>query len=443
MNDLLEASSSTGEFSPPERHDDTPEATRGTILLLDDDTSLREVITDFLTDSGYTVVAVQNGAEGIRQMVAQEFSVILCDLMMPTLPGDMFYRAAERIRPRLCERFIFISGGTQNQQASDFIARVNGYVLRKPFTLSLLLDSIALAEVRSAFVSVFDPRVPGVGGAPVNPRADPYLERIAALQQELAAAAEVPAPTPGEQAAPDEPLPSREPEHRPAEFARLPLPAPQTPVLQRLLGALRAFRPITRASALSRAVVLPALALGLVLAGNVGLRIPRARNLATAAVADRQALEAQWQLVAGQQIQAEEARLDYSSWRERAARLTAESKRRGWTGALRVISDAAGPDIALHSVAAHGDDGTRGGCKLLIQGVATGRTPQAIAGAFRDALQRDVERTFATVVGTDFDRLQDEPENATAPEDQQRASFRIILRIGPDKPRNSESKTAK
>jgi len=71
------------------------------VLLLDDDTALRDVITDFLTDSGYTVVAVSNGAEGIREMVARDFSVILCDLMMPTLPGDMFYRAAERIRPRL------------------------------------------------------------------------------------------------------------------------------------------------------------------------------------------------------------------------------------------------------------------------------------------------------------------------------------------------------
>jgi len=66
-----------------------------------------------------------------------------------------------------------------------------------------------------------------------------------------------------------------------------------------------------------------------------------------------------------------------------------------------------------------------------------------IAGGFRDALQRDVERTFATAVVTELDRLRDEPENATAPADQHRASFQIILSIGPDKPRNSENRTAK
>jgi len=62
----------------------------------------------------------------------------------------------------------------------------------------------------------------------------------------------------------------------------------------------------------SRTPVLAAVALGVVLAVDIGIRIPRARDRATAAVVDRQALEAQWKLVAAQPIQAEEARRAHS-----------------------------------------------------------------------------------------------------------------------------------
>src|SRR6476620_8953382 len=63
------------------------------VLLLEDDPAFKEIMTDFLKETGFEVVAVMNGVEGVHQVLASDFEVILCDMMMPTLPGDMFFRA--------------------------------------------------------------------------------------------------------------------------------------------------------------------------------------------------------------------------------------------------------------------------------------------------------------------------------------------------------------
>src|SRR3954469_4831938 len=98
------------------------------ILLVEDDPAFQEIMRDFLTESGFNVVAVQNGVEGVHEVLASDFEVILCAMMMPTLPGHMFFRAVERMRPPLCSRFVFMTGHRGNQKVNDFINLVNGTI---------------------------------------------------------------------------------------------------------------------------------------------------------------------------------------------------------------------------------------------------------------------------------------------------------------------------
>jgi len=119
------------------------------VLLLEDEPEFKEIMTEFLVENGYEVRAVQNGVEGVHEVLASDFEVILCDMMMPTLPGDMFYRAVERMRPHLCERFIFMTGYRGNTKANEFIELVNGTVLTKPFQVDDLLELIAFVQVRT------------------------------------------------------------------------------------------------------------------------------------------------------------------------------------------------------------------------------------------------------------------------------------------------------
>jgi hypothetical protein len=54
----------------------------------------------------------------------------------------MFYRAVERTKPSHCQRFIFITGYRGNEHIEDFIRKVNGTVLWKPFATQQLMDAI-------------------------------------------------------------------------------------------------------------------------------------------------------------------------------------------------------------------------------------------------------------------------------------------------------------
>ncbi len=123
------------------------------VLILEDDPTFKEIITDFLTENGYDVRAVQNGVEGVHEVLAGDFEVILCDMLMPTLPGDMFFRAVERMRPHLCSRFIFMTGYRGNVKVNDFIRLVNGTVITKPFHVDDLLELFAFVQLRTTLLA--------------------------------------------------------------------------------------------------------------------------------------------------------------------------------------------------------------------------------------------------------------------------------------------------
>src|SRR5580698_7412560 len=123
------------------------------VLLLEDDAAFKEIMTDFLKESGFEVMAVQNGVEGVHQVLASDFEVILCDMMMPTLPGDMFFRAVERMRPHLCDRVVFMTGHRGNPKVNDFISSVSGTILTKPFHVDDLLEMIAFINVRTMLLA--------------------------------------------------------------------------------------------------------------------------------------------------------------------------------------------------------------------------------------------------------------------------------------------------
>jgi DNA-binding NarL/FixJ family response regulator len=74
--------------------------------------------------------------------MATDFSIILCDMVMPNFPGDMFYAAVERVRPKLCKRFIFMTGHQGDRKIEEFIRRIRGLMLWKPFQMTILFDTI-------------------------------------------------------------------------------------------------------------------------------------------------------------------------------------------------------------------------------------------------------------------------------------------------------------
>jgi len=115
------------------------------ILLLEDDAAFGESLQLFLESHSFTVTRVPDGVEGLRRIAATDYDIILCDMVMPNLSGDQFYLAVERTKPHLCKRFVYMTERQADPQTEDFIRRVQGLALRKPFPLADLLTAITIA----------------------------------------------------------------------------------------------------------------------------------------------------------------------------------------------------------------------------------------------------------------------------------------------------------
>jgi len=74
------------------------------ILVVEDAADIREVFTVLLRSEGATVVAAANGREATEAVARQHFDVILSDLGLPDVPGDVLIRqllAASRNHTRV------------------------------------------------------------------------------------------------------------------------------------------------------------------------------------------------------------------------------------------------------------------------------------------------------------------------------------------------------
>ena len=114
------------------------------VLLLDDDVEFVEALKALLESQNFLVTTVENGADGLREIMSLDFDVIICDLIMPHMPGDMFYLAVKKTKPHLCNRFIFITGYSENPRVDKFLKEVNGLVLIKPVLADELVSTISL-----------------------------------------------------------------------------------------------------------------------------------------------------------------------------------------------------------------------------------------------------------------------------------------------------------
>jgi DNA-binding NtrC family response regulator len=118
------------------------------ILMLDDGISLK-LQCEALSDAPDTFVTLaRTGAEAVREIMETDFDVVICNMQMPQMPGEMFYRAVERVKPGLCNRFIFVADAATSRRAEKFIENVDGLLLFKPVKISQLTRMVTLASAR-------------------------------------------------------------------------------------------------------------------------------------------------------------------------------------------------------------------------------------------------------------------------------------------------------
>ncbi|GJQ20312.1 MAG: hypothetical protein HBSIN02_06670 [Bacteroidia bacterium] len=119
-----------------------PKGNNETILLVDDEASVREITAETLQMFQYRVLVAENGVEAVAQFArhAEEIDVILMDLMMPVMDGPSAIRAIRKLRP---DALVIASSGLVPGEGHGPLDGLQVQaVLQKPYTAEHLLKTI-------------------------------------------------------------------------------------------------------------------------------------------------------------------------------------------------------------------------------------------------------------------------------------------------------------
>jgi len=115
---------------------------RKLILVIDDEASVREAVTDILELEGLQVLTASDGAAGValyRERQA-DISLVLLDLSMPGLSGEETCRELRKINPDV--RVVLSSGYNQVEATQDFTGLGLAGFIQKPYDAATLIKEI-------------------------------------------------------------------------------------------------------------------------------------------------------------------------------------------------------------------------------------------------------------------------------------------------------------
>lgn len=124
---------------------------RHTILILDDEERICETLADYLRDMGHFVVECGDGATALEELRANNFTLAIVDLRLPSIDGNTFIKQANLLRPEL--RYVihtgsleYTSGDVEQELAGSRIMAVLSKPVERMQVFSDILDCIGRME---------------------------------------------------------------------------------------------------------------------------------------------------------------------------------------------------------------------------------------------------------------------------------------------------------
>ncbi len=138
----LPASEAVEAQSASQANQSLPQGGGELVLVVDDESSVRQVARKLLERNGYRVIEAAEGAEGITQYVAhqKEVPVVVTDLVMPVMDGPAFIRVLRRLNPQV--RVIVMTGYQSKLSLPADLGVLGEAHLSKPFTGPMLLQTL-------------------------------------------------------------------------------------------------------------------------------------------------------------------------------------------------------------------------------------------------------------------------------------------------------------
>jgi signal transduction histidine kinase/CheY-like chemotaxis protein len=149
LDAAVHASAAAAKYvTVPDRDEGSPAHARlrsplsGRVLVVEDEPTVARLIADVLHDEGLVVEVLLDGREGLRRIAERRFDLVICDMRMPGLDGQQFYRQLAKSGSALQYRFLFVTGDVIAPATQAFLEQNHLPHLAKPFRVEELTERV-------------------------------------------------------------------------------------------------------------------------------------------------------------------------------------------------------------------------------------------------------------------------------------------------------------
>ena len=131
---------------------------KGRVLVVEDELTVAQLIADMLADLGFAADVFQDARRALVSALNRNYALIICDMKMPVLDGQHFYRALAEAGSPLASRFLFVTGDVLSLATQEFLRKHRLPFIAKPFRLEEFSEKVAAVVNQALPASSLQPQ---------------------------------------------------------------------------------------------------------------------------------------------------------------------------------------------------------------------------------------------------------------------------------------------
>jgi len=122
--------------------DESKKVAKAKILVVDDEPTILQLLSQILTGEGHKVQTVDNAHDVLVRIKRESYHLILLDIKLRGISGTELYKSIQKIAQSLARRVVFITGDVMGVDTRDFLSKAKVPYITKPFDIKQLKGDI-------------------------------------------------------------------------------------------------------------------------------------------------------------------------------------------------------------------------------------------------------------------------------------------------------------
>jgi len=119
-----------------------PVARGARALVVEDEPTVAQLIADMLSDLGYVPQVHHDARRALVSAISSDYALVVCDMKMPAMDGQHFFRALSEAGSPLVDRFLFVTGDVLGISTQEFLRQNRLPHIAKPFRVEEFTEKI-------------------------------------------------------------------------------------------------------------------------------------------------------------------------------------------------------------------------------------------------------------------------------------------------------------